>query len=177
VTVRWRTFPLHPETPEDGQLLEELFRTTPEKIAGMIDHLRATAGELGLPFGARSTTYNSRLAQELGLWAEDQGKGAEFHSAVFHAYFADGLNLAKIPVLLALVRKIGLPEKQAEKILTRRAYKEKVDRDWADARFKAINAVPTLVMGQHRLVGAQSYQALTELVTHYGVSKRAKPIQ
>ncbi len=66
----------------------------------MIDHLRITAEELGLPFGPRNKTYNSRLAQELGLWAEDQGKGEPFHMAAFHAYFADGLNLAKMPVLL-----------------------------------------------------------------------------
>ena len=35
-------------------------------------HLRATATELGLPFGERTRTYNSRLAQEeSGLPAEE----------------------------------------------------------------------------------------------------------
>jgi predicted DsbA family dithiol-disulfide isomerase len=52
---------------------------------------------------------------------------------------------------------------------------KKVDRDWAESRFKSINAVPTFVMGRHRLVGVQSYQALTELVTHYGVIARETP--
>jgi predicted DsbA family dithiol-disulfide isomerase len=92
--------------------------------------------------------------------------------AAFHAYFADGLNLAKMPVLLELARKAGLPEKEAEEILRSRAYKAKVDRDWTDSRLKSIDAVPTFVMGQHKLVGAQSYQALTELVTYYGVTTR-----
>ncbi len=172
MTVRWRAFPLHPETPEEGRLLEELFRTTPEKIAEMMARLRLTAEELHLPFGARNKTYNSRLAQELGLWAEDQGRGEQFHLAAFHAYFAEGLNLAKTPVLLRLARQAGLPEKEAEQILTNRTYREKVDRDWAESRFKSINAVPTFVMGQHKLVGAQSYQAITELVAYYGVTAR-----
>ena len=141
----------------------------------MIAHLRTTAEELGLPFGARNKTYNSRLAQELGLWAEDQAKGEAFHMAAFRAYFADGLNLAKIPVLLALARNVGLPEKDAEQILTSRSYKEKVDRDWADSRFKSINAVPTFVMERHKLVGAQSYEALVELVTQNGATQREKP--
>jgi len=176
VTVRWRTFPLHPETPEEGQLLADLFRTSPEKIAGMIAQLHATAEQLGLPFGPRSKTYNSRLAQELGLWAEDQGKGEPFHLAAFHAYFADGFNLAKIPVLLEIARKVGLPDDEAEKILTTRAYRERVDKDWADSRFKSINAVPTFVMGQHKLVGAQNYTALSDLVTRYGAAKREKPL-
>jgi predicted DsbA family dithiol-disulfide isomerase len=172
LTVRWRAFPLHPETPEEGQLLEDLFRTTPEKIADMMDGLHNAAEELGLPFATRKKTYNSRLAQELGLWAEDLGKGKTFHLAAFHAYFADGLNLAKKPVLLQLVRQVGLPEQDAEKIISGRAYEHHVDRDWEDSRRKAINAVPTLVMGQHKVVGAQSYQTMTELVTHYGVSKK-----
>jgi len=138
----------------------------------MVERLRIAAGELGLPFGPRNKTYNSRLAQELGLWAEDQGKGEQFHLAAFRAYFADGLNLAKMPVLLDLARKVGLPEQEAEKILTSRAYKESVDRDWEDSRLKAITAVPTFVMGRHKLVGAQNYETLQELVTSYGVTAR-----
>jgi len=138
----------------------------------MVDHLRLTAEDLGLPFGARTKTYNSRLAQELGLWAEDQGKGEPFHMAAFRAYFADGLNLAKLPVLVELVRNVGLSAEKAEEIITSRAYKAKVDRDWADSRLKSINAVPTFIMGQHKMVGAQSYEALAELVSHNGVNER-----
>jgi predicted DsbA family dithiol-disulfide isomerase len=138
----------------------------------MINNLRIAAEELGLPFGSRSKTYNSRLAQELGLWAEDQGKGEPFHMAAFHAYFADGQNLAKMDVLLGIARDVGLSEKAAEEVLTSRTYRDKVDRDWADSRFKAINAVPTFVMGRHKLVGAQSYQNLAELVSQYGIRKK-----
>lgn len=143
----------------------------------MMARLRSTAEELGLPFGARTKTCNSRLAQELGLWAEDLGKGEPFHLAAFQAYFADGLNLAKMVVLLQLARQVGLPEQEAEKIISSRAYRHHVDRDWAESRRKAINAVPTLVLGQHKLVGAQSYQAMVELVSHYGVSRKDQPKQ
>lgn len=143
----------------------------------MMDGLRNTAEELSLPFGARKKTYNSRLAQELGLWAEDLGKGEAFHLTAFRAYFADGLNLAKMPVLLQLAGQVGLPEQEAEKIISSRAYRHQVDRDWAYSRRKAINAVPTLVIGQHKLVGAQSYQAMTEFISHYGINKKELPKQ
>lgn len=134
----------------------------------MVEQLRTTAQKLGLPFGkGRIRTYNSRLAQELGLWAEEMGKGTEFHMAAFHGYFAEGLNLAKIPILLELADKAGLPKEEAEAVLTDRSYRDQVDRDWADSRFKAINAVPTFVMGRHKLVGAQSYDALVELINQY----------
>jgi predicted DsbA family dithiol-disulfide isomerase len=149
-----------------------LFHTTPEKIAGMIAHLQSTAEELGLPFGPRSKTYNSRLAQELGLWAAASGKGDEFHLAAFRAYFAEGRNLSKISVLLEICRNLGLPEKEAAQVLADRLYKDAVDRDWQESQFKGITAVPTFIMGQHKLVGAQNYQTLEQLARLYGVAKR-----
>jgi predicted DsbA family dithiol-disulfide isomerase len=138
----------------------------------MVAHLQSTAGELGLPFGPRIMTYNSRLAQELGLWAVSLGKGKEFHLAAFKAYFADGLNLCKVTVLLEIIEKLGLPEKEAARILAERSYKDDVDRDWQESRFKGITAVPTFMMGRHKLVGAQNYEALVQLVHLNGAVKR-----
>ncbi len=85
--------------------------------------------------------------------------------AAFQAYFADGLNIAKFPVLLELAKNVGLDEQDAENVLTNRSYRAKVDRDWADSRIKGVNAVPTFIMGTHKMVGAQSYAALVDLVT------------
>jgi predicted DsbA family dithiol-disulfide isomerase len=153
-------------------LLEDLFKTSPEQMAGMLEHLHKTANDLELPFAARTMTYNSRLAQELGLWAIDKGKGDAFHTAAFKAYFASGLNLAKHQVLIGLARDVGLPVKEAEEILAGRAYAGKVDRDWADSRLKGITAVPTFIMGQHKLVGAQSYKNLADLATFYGNARK-----
>ena len=153
-------------------LLSDLFNTTEERIQFMVGELQKTAESLGLPFNARPKTYNSRLAQELGLWAEDQRRGDAFHMAAFHAYFADGVNLAKIPALLAIAKKAGLNTKEAEQVLNNRSYKNNVDLDWADSRFKAVTAIPTFIMGQHKLTGAQSYDVLEELVNEYNVPLR-----
>ena len=135
----------------------------------MVAELQNTAQILGLPFIDRPKTYNSRLAQELGLWAEDQGLGDEFHMGAFHAYFAEGINLAKIPKLLDIAQKVGLSPQAAEEVLTSRSYQKKVDLDWADSRFKAVTAVPTFIMGQHKIVGAQSYTVLEEMVNLYNI--------
>ena len=37
------------------------------------------------------------------------------------------------------------------------------------SRFKGITAVPTFLLGQHRLVGAQNYEAMAELFAFYGI--------
>jgi predicted DsbA family dithiol-disulfide isomerase len=138
----------------------------------MIGELQKTAQSLGLPFNARPKTFNSRLAQELGLWAEDQGRGDQFHMAAFHAYFADGVNLAKTQELLTIAEKAGLDTEEAMQVLSNRSYKKNVDLDWADSRFKGVTAVPTFIMGQHKLTGAQSYEVLEELADLYNVPSR-----
>ncbi len=138
----------------------------------MVGQLQKTALDLGLEFNARPKTYNSRLAQELGLWAEDQGKGDAFHMAAFHAYFADGVNLALIPELLTIAEKAGLDTDEAQQVLSNRTYRERVDRDWADSRLQGITAVPTFIMGQHKLVGAQNYEAFEELMQLYSVDSK-----
>ena len=170
--MRYRAFPLHPETPEEGQALEDLFRTSPEKIAAMLINLKRTASDLGLPFGPRAMTYNSRLAQELGLWADSLGMGRAFHHAAFHAYFAEGRNLAKTQVLLDICREAGLSVAAAEEVITRRSFAEAVDGDWQAARELRVTAVPTFILGASRLVGAQPYEALEQLVRQGGAAKR-----
>ena len=138
----------------------------------MMRHLRKTAAELGLPFGKREKTYNSRLSQELGLWAESKNKGDVFHMAAFKAYFVDGKNIAKIPVLVDLAASVELPGEEAAEVLETRAFKAAVDADWNLSREKGITAVPTFVMNQDKLVGAQPYEMLANLMEAHGVKKR-----
>jgi len=153
-------------------LLEQLFANSTVDIEQMMRHLRKTAEELGLPFGNREKTYNSRLSQELGLWAESKNKGDVFHMAAFKAYFVDGKNIAKIPVLVDLAASVGLPGEEAAAVLWTRAFKAAVDADWNLSRQKAITAVPTFVMHQDTFVGAQPYEKLVKLMETNGVKKR-----
>ena len=153
-------------------LLEDLFNKSSTEIDQLVEHLRTTAIDLGLPFGPRTKTYNSRRAQELGLWAEDQGRGDEFHMQAFKTYFVEGRNLAKQDVLIDLAERVGLSGTTASKILSERSYSDRVDNDWNDSRFMGITAVPTFVMGRHKLVGAQSYEQIEELVRFYNVAPK-----
>ena len=172
VEVRWIAFPLHPETPEEGLTLEELFAGRPVDIPQMLGRLKEVAQELGLPLGSRERTYNSRLAQELGKWAEGKGVGDAFHDAVFRAYFADGKNIAHIPVLAELAASVGLPGDEARTVLEARAFRETVDQDWKRSRIIGVTAVPTFVMGRRGVVGAQPYEVLEELVRGQGAGRR-----
>ncbi len=72
---------MHPDTPQEGQSLADLFKNrAPEDIQAMRDNMRNLMEEAGLPYGNRSMTYNSRLAQELGFWADTQAGGEAIHN-------------------------------------------------------------------------------------------------
>jgi len=133
-----------------------------------MERLKRVAYECNLPWGARTRTYNSRRAQELGKWAESVAKGDEYHTAVFRAYFADGLNIGQVSVLVELAESLGLDRRRAEEILSRGTFKDEVDRDWEYSRASGITAVPTFLAGGRVVVGAQPYDVLGEFVRSAG---------
>ena len=166
IRVRWLAFPLHPETPEEGRTLEDLFVGRTVNIPEMLQHWKTIAMAEGLPFGDRKHTYNSRLAQELAKWAETQGKGDAFHQAAFRGYFADGKNIARTKNLLDIAVSVSLDPVEATRIIKERIYREAVDADWQRAYQLGITAVPTFLSGGERLVGAQSYDTLKRFIVH-----------
>jgi predicted DsbA family dithiol-disulfide isomerase len=152
--------------------LEDLFAGRSVDIDQVMERLRQVAREEGLPLGERKKTYNSRLAQELGKWAEARGQGEHFHRAAFRAYFVDGKNIAEIPNLVDLVTPLGLPAEEAREVLESRTYRTAVDRDWSRAGTLGVNAVPTFLLGQSGLVGAQPYRILAKLLESNQIRRR-----
>lgn len=140
----------------------------------MMTRLRKVANEVGLPLGKRERTFNSRLAQELGKWAESEGKGCQFHNAVFRAYFVDGKNIGKTPVLVDIAESLSLPVEAAREVLEARSFRQAVDRDWSRSHALGVSAVPTFVINDRAVVGAQPYEVLEQFMNANGV-KRRKP--
>ena len=131
--------------------------------------MKQTASDLGLPFGEVVNIYNTRLAQELGCWAESKNKGDAFHQAAFAAYFVKGENLADRTVLENLSAAIGLEIEEARDVIAQRKFKAAVDADWKLAVDSNIKAVPTFIINHERMVGAQSYDALKRLMNRHNV--------
>jgi predicted DsbA family dithiol-disulfide isomerase len=164
IAIQWLAFPLHPETPPEGRTLQDLFAGRHFDIPQMLSHLKQVAQDLQLPFGDRQMTYNSRRAQELGKWAEQNGKGDAFHHAVFRAYFARGYNIYDMGTLIAIAESVGLDGNDAREVLDSGAFKEAVDRDWSQAYKTGVTAVPTFLFNGQTLVGAQPYAALKNFI-------------
>jgi predicted DsbA family dithiol-disulfide isomerase len=164
VKVEWVHFPLHPDTPPEGRSLAELFAGRNVDRSAMHAQMKARMAAEGLPYGERTMTYNSRLAQELGTWADTQPGGEALHDALFRAYFVEARDISQPAVLLDVVERAGLPVEAARAVLAERTFRAAVDADWALARRYGITGVPTFVVGRHGVVGAQPYEVLEQLV-------------
>jgi predicted DsbA family dithiol-disulfide isomerase len=164
VKIEWVHFPLHPETPAEGRSLAELFAGRGVDRTAMHAQMKARMDAEGLPYGERTMTYNSRLSQELGKWADTQPGGEAIHDALFRVYFVEARNIGDPAVLLEIADKLGLSSEGAREVLEKRTFKDAVDRDWALSRQLGVTGVPTFVAGGYGVVGAQPYETLERLV-------------
>jgi predicted DsbA family dithiol-disulfide isomerase len=164
VKTEWVHFPLHPETPAEGRALADLFAGRNVDRKAMHAQMKARMDAEGLPYGERTMTYNSRLAQELGKWADTQPGGEALHDAFFRAYFVEARDISNPAVLLEIVEKVGLSVDGAREVLETRTFKDAIDRDWALSRRIGVTGVPTFVAGPYGVVGAQPYEVLEQLV-------------
>ncbi len=162
--IRWSFFPLHPETPDEGLELTALFAGRYD-IEAMMQRCIEVAKELDLPFGNRTHTYNSRRAQELGKWAEEQGVGEAFHMAVYRAYYIDGRNIALPGELTEIAESVGLDPDAALLAIDKESYAAHVNNDWLRAKKLGVTSIPTSIYQQQALVGFQNYENYRRLIT------------
>ncbi len=164
VKIEWVHFPLHPDTPPEGRSLADLFARRNMDRKAMHAAMKARMDAEGLPYGERTMTYNSRLAQELGKWADTQPGGEALHDALFRAYFVEARDISQPAVLQEIAERVGLSADGAREVLEKRTFKEAVDADWELSRRYGVTGVPTFVVGRSGVVGAQPYEALEQLV-------------
>ena len=145
--------------------LEVLFAGRNIDIAAAQQRMSRLMAEEGLPYGSRTMTFNSRLAQELAAWADEEPGGDALHGALYRAYFVDGQNLSDIDVLVSLAEAVGLLGSQVRQILEHRTMRELVDKHWSTSIRAGITSVPTFEVCGYRVVGAQQEEVLRHLAS------------
>ncbi len=159
-------FPLHPETPQEGSLLADFYKSRGIDPAQAHERMAGLMAQEGLVYSKRTHTYNSRLAQEMAKWADTQPGGEKIHDALFRAYFVDGRNIGLPQALVAIANAAGLSGTEAARVLDSRAFSDAVDEDWRRSAQAGVTGVPTFVAGGYGVVGAQPYDVLEQLVQH-----------
>jgi predicted DsbA family dithiol-disulfide isomerase len=173
IEMKWIHFPLHPDTPQEGRAMTDLFAGRSEaEMKARQDQMKGLMEQEGLPYGERTHTYNSRLAQEIGAWADSQEGGDVMHDALYRAYFVDTKNIGDPDVLLEIVEANGLSVDEARKVLEERTFKDVVDEDWSKSHQYGVTGVPTFVAAGHGVVGAQPYDTLEKFLESVGAEER-----
>jgi predicted DsbA family dithiol-disulfide isomerase len=165
-------FPLHPETPAEGRSMAELHAGRNLDPEAMYRRMKELMDAEGLPYGRRTHTYNSRLAQELGKWADTQPGGGAVHDALYRAYFVAARNIGDADILVEIAGSVGLSADAARAVLAERRFKDAVDADWAKSRSYGVTGVPTFVAARYGVVGAQPYEVLEALLVKAGAARR-----
>jgi predicted DsbA family dithiol-disulfide isomerase len=166
-------FPLHPDTPQEGREMAGWYAQRGLDPEAMYQRMKGLMDAEGLPYGKRTHSYNSRLAQELGKWADTQPGGWAIHDKLYRAYFVDSRNIGDPDILVEIAESIGLDGAEARRVLDERLFKDEVDADWQKSAAYGVTGVPTFVAARHGVVGAQPYEALAQLVETAGAAKRS----
>lgn len=97
----------------------------------------------------------TRLAWEGFYFAKEKGKGDEYSTRLYDAYFVDELDIGNLQVLIKLAKELGLDEKEFQTALKIGKYSkiEKQEVQYAKEVLK-VTSVPTIYIGKQKVDGA-----------------------
>lgn len=163
-------FPLNPDTPPEGRDLSGYLRAKGMDVHATIARLKPLMDGEGLEYPTHfdgRRIYNTRRAQELALWAGEVGTPAQLdalHDRLFRAYQVENLDVGDLAVLERLATEVGLDGAAARASLERGEYRDAREQAWQLAKQMGVSSVPTYVVGQRGVVGAQSVEVLQQLL-------------
>ena len=164
-TVHHRGFQIHPEWPAEGMPAEQWRPDMdPKTRQALWERIGAMGAAAGVEMKAPSTLANSMLALQAGEFAAEAGVAEAFEDRVFRAYFSEGLNIGKRDVLLDLGAEVGLDRAALGEALDSGKYAMRIKNHAQAASQQGISGVPTFLIGDWPLVGAQSEDVMRRVL-------------
>ena len=160
VEVAWHSYELRPagSPPIPAEYLARIKAAEPRL-------LNMAREQYGLELNRGPMGISSRAALIGAKVAEAQGKGLEYHDAMFRAYWQRANNIGDVEVLAEIAHSIGLEREAFVAALGDDRYVAQVDDDIEQAYAYGLTGVPALIFGQRYLVsGAQPYEVLRQVV-------------
>lgn len=174
--IEWHPFQLNPDMPAGGMdrraYLETKFGGKEQAVAvySRIAEAAEAAG-VEIDFGAIDRTPNTLDAHRLIHWAGLEGRQSPVVSALFRAYFKEGIDIGDQDVLADIAEASGLDRGMIARLLHSDADAEDIRARDTHARNRGVTGVPTFVIAnQHVLAGAQPPelwgQVIEEILSH-----------
>ncbi len=164
VDVEWKGFEIHPETPAGGSDLASLGFDEATATA-MRSRVLELSDEAGLELNLPSRISNSRLALQIAEFAKEKRKFKEYHEAVFRAYWQEAKDIGHREQLFSLAAQAGLDLEELESYLESGKAAGKLNQHLEEVREYGISGVPTFVIGNKIVVGAQPYEVLKKILS------------
>jgi predicted DsbA family dithiol-disulfide isomerase len=160
VAIEWFAFELRPEPaplPDFDGAAGERFRQHWERgVAPM-------AARLGVEMHFPPFKSRSRQAHEAALYARAHGLFEPMRVALFRAFFVENRDIGDIEVLAEIGASVGLDAGDLRAELIEGRYTDQVIEQEQLADQIGISAVPTIVIGQVGVQGAQPYDVLEQV--------------
>ena len=152
--IEWRGFEIHPEVPKEGIPLNMIFQSL--YLNKGIEYMENLGKDIGLK-NRCTMLCNSHLSLKANEFAKKHGMFNEFHLAIFKAYFEENKNIGKVNVILDIAESVGLNKQELEEYL-QSDEAENILKENSKFAFKhGITGVPTFIIGDSIIVGAQPY--------------------
>lgn len=163
--VQWRGFQIHPEWPAEGLPAEQYYRSMDERRRKaawqMIESMAAEAGLEMRPPSVLANSYVALAAQEFAI---EQGRADAFEERVYRAYFHDQANIGDRGVLRELAQEVGLDTAALDRALAEDRYAMRLKNTALVAHQRGISGVPTFIIGDYPLVGAQDPDVMRQVL-------------
>ncbi len=160
VTIEWLAFELRPEPaplPDITGAEGDRFRQHWERgVAPM-------AARLGVEMHFPPFKSRSRQAHEVAIYAQAHDRADAMRDALFHAFFVESRDIGDVDVLVDIGASIGLDADDLRASLAEGRYTDQVIEQERLAARVGITAVPTIVIGQVGVQGAQPYDVLRQV--------------
>jgi len=160
---------LNPDMPAEGIEIEHYFTS----VYGWSQHkhdiyrrqLIETAKSAGvvMDFRYRTHYYNTRLAQQLLVAAEAEGKGRLAYETLLKAYHAKGINIAQVQEISRIGQELAISENAMEQVLNPELELDLFTQaKQRRAKFDTPSVPAFIFNDQHLVVGSQSRKFFRE---------------
>lgn len=161
LAVNWVLVEIHPDSPAGGKPVTELGYSQPrlDRLLGELDEMARAEGVQLSPH-----TFTTNSHQALLLAEASKQHGAEvfytLHRRLFESFLVEGQNIGDSRVLRTLAEECGVTDNTVENAWRDPAYEERLQQNLAAAVHNGATATPTFFIGEQRLTGAVSVDAL-----------------
>ncbi|KKN62824.1 hypothetical protein LCGC14_0507760 [marine sediment metagenome] len=130
----------------------------------VMNNVKQLADEAGITFKFSGKLPNSRLALYISEFVRDKGKFEKFHKLVMDTYWKEGDDIGDLSLLLDLAESIGLNKKEILDYIKSDKPLIKLRKSSLELHSYGITGVPTFIIGDKVVVGAQPYEVFQKVV-------------